>query len=325
MPARLVTYPGVDVKLKKLIFGAATFVPGFYGRHAKGTGGTNSARYCYSIWLRHLVMARQNGLNTWPKTVAELGPGDSIGIGLAALISGCEKYYAFDVVEHAESERNLSIFDELVGLYRNRAPIPGNDEWPRVIPRLEDHVFPSDILDDDRMNTALDNTRLERIRNSVRDHRLEDSMIEYMAPWYEAGVLKPNSVDMIYSQAVLEHVDDLKTAYSTMSTWLNPTGFLSHTIDFGSHGFSDEWNGNWAYSDWIWKLIRGKRPYLLNREPCSTHLKMIEDEGFELVCNVRSKSESRLSAIQLAPRFRSISPDDLVTNGVFVQAVKKTV
>src|SRR5689334_3926898 len=53
-----------------------------------GTGGSSSARYCYSVWLRHLSMAARLGLNTDPKDVAELGPGHSIGVGLAALLSG---------------------------------------------------------------------------------------------------------------------------------------------------------------------------------------------------------------------------------------------
>ena len=38
-------------------------MPGVNQLREKGTGGTNSARYCYSIWLRPLVMAKKNGLN----------------------------------------------------------------------------------------------------------------------------------------------------------------------------------------------------------------------------------------------------------------------
>jgi len=96
------------MKIKRLLFGMATLIfPSISKYVGKGTGGTDSARYCYSVWLRHLVMAKKNDLNPYPKIVAELGPGDSIGIGLAALISGCEKYYGFDVVEYANIERNL--------------------------------------------------------------------------------------------------------------------------------------------------------------------------------------------------------------------------
>jgi len=268
-------------------------------------------------------MAKKNGLNTCPKIVAELGPGDSIGVGLAALISGCDKYFAFDVVEHANVGRNLSIFNELVALFKNRTPIPGDDEWPRVKPQLEDYRFPAYLLDDERLHNALEHSRIERIRNSVRDYGVEDSVIEYKVPWYEPDVLKAESVDMIYSQAVLEHVDDLGTTYGAMHSWLKPTGFILHTIDFKCHRTADEWNGHWAYSDFMWKLIRGKRPYLLNREPYSTHIKLIKDKGFVITCDKKINSESSLTRDQLAPRFKSISADDLVTSETFILALKE--
>ncbi len=311
------------MKLKHLLYGIATFVPGLMHLRAKGTGGTDSARYCYSVWLRYLVMAEQNRLNTNPKTVAELGPGDSIGIGLAALISGCDKYLAFDVVEHANIKRNLSIFNELVTLFENKTPIPGDDEWPKVIPKLEDYRFPSDILDDDRLHKALHKSRIDRIRNSIIGVGTSGSMIEYKAPWHDDDILSPESVDIIYSQAVLEHVDDLTHTYNTMHSWLNPTGYIAHTIDFKSHGFANKWNGHWTYSDFLWKLLRGKRPYLLNREPYSTHEQLINNAGFRLRSCTKTSSESHLTTKQLAPRFRSMSQDDLVTSAVFIQAVKR--
>lgn len=310
------------MKLRPLLYGIATFVPGVNQLRAKGTGGTDSARYCYSVWLRHLVTAKKNGFNPHPEVVAELGPGDSLGIGLAALLSGSDRYFAFDVVEHANIERNLSVLDELVTLFRDKAPIPGNDEWPNVKPRLDDYRFPSDVLDESRLRHALEESRVERIRNSVRNVRQEGSIIEYKVPWYKADVLEADAVDMIYSQAVLEHVDDLESTYKAMYSWLKPAGYMSHAIDFKCHGTADEWNGHWAYSDPVWKLIRGKRPYLLNREPHSTHVALIEKEGFRIVCDKKTTSESKYTAQQLAGRYRSLSREDLVTSGTFIQAIK---
>ena len=312
------------MKLKQLIYGMATFVPGINQLRAKGTGGTDSARYCYSVWLRHLVMAKRNGLNPYPKIVAELGPGDSLGIGLAALISGCEKYIAFDVIEHANTERNAKIFDELVTLVKNRTPIPGDDEFPKVKPYLEEYDFPSDILDENRLQHALEKSRIERIRDSISDFQRKDSLIQYKVPWYDASILEKESVDMIYSQAVLEHVDDLRGTYRAMHSWLKSTGYISHQIDFKCHGTADEWNGHWVYSDFMWKLIRGKWQYLLNREPHSTHIAILVEEGFKVVCDKKIKSESRFTINELAPKFKSISGDDLITSGAFIQGVKKT-
>ena len=38
-------------------------------------------------------------------------------------------------------------------------------------------------------------------------------------------------MDFLYSQAVLEHVEDLDNTYKAMQKWLKPSGFISHTID----------------------------------------------------------------------------------------------
>lgn len=310
------------MKLKQLIYGVASFVPGVSKYAAKRTGGTDSARYCYSVWLRHLVMAKSNGLNPFPKIVAELGPGDSLGIGLAALISGCDKYFAFDVVEYANTERNVKIFDELVILFRNRTAIPGEDEFPKVEPYLKKYDFPADILDENRLQDALEKSRIEKIRDSISQPQSNNSHIQYKVPWYDASILEKESADMIYSQAVLEHVDDLRNTYKSMHLWLKPTGYISHQIDFKSHGTADEWNGHWVYSDFIWKILRGNRPYLLNRKPHSSHITIIEEEGFRVVCDKKVNSKSIITRNDLASRFKTIPDDDLTTSGTFIQAVK---
>jgi hypothetical protein len=267
-------------------------------------------------------MAKKNGLNPNPKIVAELGPGDSLGIGLSALISGCDKYFAFDVVEHANVERNLKIFDEIVELFRKMENIPDANEFPKVKPYLESYDFPKDILNNDRLATSLEKKRIDRIRNSIADFNANNSMIKYKVPWDGDSSLEKNSIDMIYSQAVLEHVDYLCEAYKSMRLWLKPSGYISHQIDFKCHGTADEWNGHWGYSDFVWKLIRGGRAYLLNREPHSTHISILSAEGYKIVCDMKFKSDSRLTLDDLAIKFKDISNDDLTTSGAFIQAVK---
>jgi SAM-dependent methyltransferase len=267
-------------------------------------------------------MAKANGLSPYPEVVAELGPGDSLGTGLAALISGCGKYFAFDVAAYASSERNATIFEELVKLFSDRTPIPGNDEFPKVKPQLESYAFPAEIFDEERLRHALDQARLARIRESIGDLQRKDSLIQYKAPWSDARSLESESVDMILSQAVLEYVDDLRGTYDSMRAWLKPSGYVSHQIDFKCHGTADEWNGHWAYSDFVWRMIRGKRTYFLNREPHSRHVEALVAAGFKLVCDRKVTLESRLTLDQLAPRFRSISAEDLTTSGTFIQAVK---
>jgi SAM-dependent methyltransferase len=308
-------------QLAQLAFGVATFVPGVNSLHRRGTGGTVTARYCYSVWLRHLVLAHQHGLSAAPDTVAELGPGDSIGIGLAALLTGSRRYFALDVVAHANAERNRRILDELIELFRNATPIPGPDEFPLVKPELSDYRFPSDILTPERMAAALDPARIAKLKKDLADGG-PDAMMSYKVPWHQHQAIDGESVDMVYSQAVLEHVDDLPVAYDAMHRWLKPGGTMSHQIDFKSHGLADRWNGHWAYSDLLWTMIRGNRPYLLNRMPCSEHLTLLRGGGFELIHEHRAKTASDYTQANLAQRFRSMSDDDLTTSGVYLLATK---
>jgi len=312
------------MKIKQLLYGLASCIPGVYPVFSKLTQrhGTINPRYCYSVWLRHIVMAHEYNFSPYPKVVAELGPGHSIGIGLAALLSGADKYYAFDIVKHAITQKNLEIFDALVDMFKKKADIPGEDEFPKVKPYLKSYAFPNTILTDERLDFALDDKRIRRIRKAISHIDQNESIISYKTPWFDTDIIQKESVDMIYSQAVLEHIDDLSYTYKAMYSWLKYKAFMSHQIDFKCHDSADEWNGHWACSDFKWKLIRGKRPYFINREPHSVHISYLNKVGFNIVCDIKIKSESNIDRNKLAPEFHTISEDDLTTSGAFVIAAK---
>src|SRR5262245_17377795 len=98
--------------------GLMTYVaPRFlYRRQTK----TLSARYCYAVFMRHLVKVHAASGRAPLGNVAELGPGGSLGTGLAAMIAGAQRYFAVDVGRDSEREGNLRAFDGLVELFRNR-------------------------------------------------------------------------------------------------------------------------------------------------------------------------------------------------------------
>jgi len=308
--------------LRQIAYGLFTYLPYANKLRMKGTGGTVSARYCYSVWLRHLVLTYRNNFRCYPKVVAELGPGDSLGIGLAALISGSEKYFALDVVRHADIKRNESIFEELVDLFKGREPIPGNEEFPRVKPLIDCYDFPHDLLDGMHLEKALDRVRLDKIKRSISHADDRDSMLEYIVPWDSKEIRKEINADIIYSQAVLEHVNDLKHTHAVMYDWLKQTGCMSHQIDLKSHGTAKEWNGHWRYSDLLWKIIRGRRPYLLNRIPYSQHISHIRDAGFRVQYEQKTLSDTIYTLSDLNPDFHSNTEEDLTVSSVYIQAIK---
>jgi hypothetical protein len=312
-----------NVKVGQLLYGISTFIPGVAAVFGRGGGDTQSARYCYSVWLRHLVTAVANGLPAHPRVVAELGPGDSLGVGLAALVSGAERYHAFDVVRHAQINRNLAVLDELCSLFRSRAEIPGEAEFPEVQPLLPSYAFPHHVFGEEALTAALADDRLARIRDSVRKQNEAGSMIDYRTRWFDETAVERDSVDLLFSQAVLEHVDDLASSYRAMRLWIKPDGVISHQIDFRCHSTARLWNGHWRYSDGVWKLIRGRRSYLLNREPYSTHLRLLAENGFSFVGGQTAKLESHLERPDLAPRFRHLTDQDLTTSSALIQAVPR--
>lgn len=312
-----------NLKIGQLLYGIATFIPGVNAVFGRGAGATNSPRYCYSVWLRHLVSTAAHGLKVPPRVVAELGPGNTLGIGLSALLSGAERYHAFDVVPHAQVKRNLTVLDELIALFAKRADIPGPDEFPQVHPLLSSYAFPRQLLDEQTLAAALAPDRLARIRDSIRNQNAADSMIDYRTRWFDDRAIERGSVDLLVSQAVLEHIDDLPGTYRAMRLWLKPDGFMSHDVDFRAHSNARFWNGHWKYSDRVWKLIRGRRDYLLNREPYSTHLRLLQEHGFAAVGGQTTTADPVIAREQLAPRFRTLTDQDLTTPTAVIQAVPR--
>ncbi len=316
--------------LVPLLRGLITHIPRFsniLSLNNKDISGTKSARYCYSIWLRHLTLAHKHNLETYPKVVAELGPGESLGTGLAALLSGAEKYYAFDIVKHADTKRNLIIFKELLDLFKKREGIPDEEEFPEIRPRLNSYDFPDEILTENRIEKALRKKRVEKIKESIlkEDYINEDSNhISYFVPWNNTKIIERESVDMIFSQAVLEHVNNLKNTYKAMYYWLKPNGYVSHEIDFRMHGLlmNKKWDIHWTYSDFVWKLVKGNRRYFINREPFSRHLKLLKEEGFKINFTKREIIDSTIERQSLAPAFKNLNPSDLKTSTGFIQAIK---
>ena len=243
-----------------------------------GTGGSGSARYCYSVWLRHVVRLGEAGLWNRPERVAELGPGDSIGTGLAALLTGASVYDGLDVVPYTDVDTSLSILDELADLVGKHEKVPDDSEFPEVWPKLTSYAFPDGLLD---TRSELIAQRHRTIADDIRRNAFS-GVVRYRAPFDLLDSSLEHQVDLVWSQAVLEHVDDLDRTYRAMSNWLTPTGICSHVIDFRAHALSTRWDGHQMYPDWLLRVTRGRRRFLLNRQPLSRHLEGLMANGFEI-------------------------------------------
>lgn len=304
------------LELEPILKGMASYVPGLHARRSRVRAlKAATPQYCYSVWLKHFVLLDRSCKFTVPRTVAELGPGGSLGVGLAALLSGAETYYALDLIKYSEIDLNLSLLDGLVDLFRKRTPVLVGDE------DLSGPVFPGHTLTDGLLAETLADARVADIRTALTtpEGRSGSITIEYTAPWNDPAVIRHDEVDLITSTSVLEHVDDLTSTYDAFAQWLRPGGLMSHSIDFRSHFNTKAWNSHWQYPESVWKLVVGKKPYLINREPCSSHISAMKDRGFDIIGETRRR-ESGLAREELASRWRQLSEDDITCKEVLIQA-----
>lgn len=289
-----------------------------------GSGGTYSAQYCYSVWLRHLAELKKAHLikNIWElNSIAEIGPGDSLGIGIAGLFSGINEYYGFDVIKHANKEGNIKIANDIYKLFLEKQDIPNGNKFSNIHPEIENYKFPEDILGIEINNISYLKERLKEITNALKD-KSSGVTIHYVVPWDSSSSMYAEKIDLIYSQAVMEHVEDIESAYGAMFKWLKPGGILSHQIDFKTHEMTTQWNGHWFISESIWKLLLHGRKYSLNRLPVSAHINAIQKAGFTikniLPVYMMDKFEGKPTKLK---RY-IFSKEDYQISSVLIQALK---
>jgi hypothetical protein len=312
----------ITEKIKPIIKGIIKKIL-IHRKFSASTSGSDSGHYCYSVWLRHLIHAHKAGYQVRGSTIAELGPGDSLGIGLAALISGANKYYAMDVYKYWDIERNLRIFDNIVELFTKKMPIPDQSEFPKVFPVLDDYSFPGYILTDELLQEMLAPERIKMLREELLHIDSGNNIhIRYFIPWDQLENIDHGTVDYFFSQAVLEYVDDLERSYRKFNKWLKRGGLMTHCIDFSAHGITPTWNGHWTFSDAEWKLAHGNNQILLNRAPKSEHIRLMEKNYFSILGSKDKIIETRIGPHHFHKKYAHLTKEDSITFASFIIAQK---
>lgn len=306
----------MQIRARPLVKGMLSFVvPGLRSSHRAEIAGTASSRYCYTVFLRQFShLARFNG-GRLPRVIVELGPGHSLGTAIAGVIAGAERCIGLDLQNHSRPEENLRIFDELVALFRARTPVPR--EIP-IATEPADWGFPPAL--EAGLERALDDRRLARIRRDIETGTGEH--VAFEAPWSDRATLAADSVDWLFSNAVMEHVDDVDAVYDHAQTWLAADGFMTHEIDFSSHRLTRHWNGHWAIDPAAWRLIRGARPYLINRHALAGQLEAMRRHGFTVLDEIPTDRDDGLQRQDFVDPYALMSEADARTHFAFVVCQK---
>ena len=69
-------------------------------------------------------------------------------------------------------------------------------------------------------------------------------------------------------------------------------------------------------------MIKGRRSHYLNRLPHSVYVDLLNEAGFESACDLPVCDRSGLTRDELAPAFRDLSEEDLITRAAFIVALR---
>jgi len=315
--------------LRLVLGGLKSYFPTLHASE-KGASGRPTAPYCYSVWMRHLSIITKSVPSFRPRVVVELGPGESLGVGCAALLSGAEQYIGLDLAPRADARHDAQILDELVPMFAHHAPIPDERIFPNLLPKLPAYNFPNRLFaDDGPRHIRIDTDRVQKIRAALLDRQdlLYDNVpVGYVVPW-NPRTLDRQSADLVISQASLQDLShdadrsELAGAFAAMSRWLRKGGIMSHQVDF-SFPLGAEWNHHWHYSEAAWRVLRGNRQAFENRVPLSVYLQLCDEYDFQVV-SVKGVEQAGLPREKVAPRFRDLPEADFATSSAHIVAVRR--
>lgn len=239
-------------------------------------GYMDTAQYALDVFSSHVERAGLTG-RLAGKTVLELGPGDSVATALIAKAFGAR---AILVDAGAFARPDIAAYRPLADALRAAGLAP---------PPLDSVTTLDDLL------AACDASYLTQGLASLR-------------------TIADESVDLVFSQAVLEHVrkHEFLETQRALARVLKPDGVCSHRVDLRDHlggGLN-----NLRFSERLWEspFFAGAGFYT-NRIGFDGMLQAFAQAGFEVdVTEVRRWDKLPIDRRRLADEFRLI-PDDVLT------------
>jgi SAM-dependent methyltransferase len=231
----------------------------------------------------------------------EIGTGWHPTLPLCFVLAGARSVATFDIVR---------LLDETVTF--------------RLLDSLEEHV--PKIADLAGENSATVHARLLEYRRSKNlGELLSKSCIEYFAPADgRATGLEPNSIDLVYSNSVLEHVprEVIRSLMEESFRVLKPGGLAMHNVGCNDHyAFFDKsisFVNFLQYGEREWRLWNNPIQYQ-NRLRAPEFVELAIQAGFDVIhkrTHVRPGTLEALASLRIAPQFDRFSIDEIAATTV---------
>lgn len=247
-------------------------------------GNMDDTDYALHIAQQHL--SRLNSTQSIEgSTCLELGPGDSLASAIVANAYGAKKFYLVDTGKFADE--NLSIYAAIATKLRAKG------------------LKPIDFSNISSTSEMLEMVNAEYLTNGLNSLKTVQS----------------DSIDFIWSQAVLEHVriSEVGPLFTEFFRILKPGGLMSHSVDFKDH-LGGALN-NLRFSSRLWESnLMANSGFYTNRIRYGEMLQRMENAGFQAnSAEAEQWDTPKILRHQLAKEFRNLSDSDILTyRGKFV-------
>ena len=248
-------------------------------------GKMDAANYALKVFKSHLIKSNINSLTG--KTVLELGPGDSIATAIIAHSYGA-KSILLDVGKFAKINNNsyFSLIKKLKDDGKITINIDKNEKIEQILSK-SDSTYLTNGLDD-----------LKKIRT--------------------------NSVDFMFSQAVLEHIrlKDFRRTIEELYRILKKDGVGSHQIDLRDH--LNENLNNLRFSKKIWESdLFSKSGFYTNRISYDRMINIFKDTNFNIDVKNIARWKTLPIKIHKINKIFAKTPEDILRIKVFDVITRK--
>jgi hypothetical protein len=255
----------------------------------------NYFRTCFDEYFRRLDIAdREITAFLSNRRVMEYGPGDLPGVALLMYAYGADKVYCVDRFPLLNwSRKNVAVMQGLI------------DHLPAEFRQRARDAF---------------------CRSGDPTSGLKPDCIEYLVRSSGLSGLR-NEVVLVYSRAVLEHVDDLFATFTDMDNALTSGGIAIHKVDLRSHGLHQR--NPLDFLTWpqaLWRLMFSHKGvpnrWRVDRYRAALVTTSLELEHLEPTMQVGPEVIREVRA-HLARPFQTITDEELSWLGFWLIARKK--
>jgi len=252
-----------------------------------------------------------------PNVILELGPGNTVGFGLVAMLLYESDYMSLDIGEFFDPTVNLVALDEIYEQL-SAGTFDSSDISINFMPKNHNTIQVRDIQKLSPSGTTISD-RYYLLRSRIQEPLPYPLKERWTTPILQKEtssiflssrrIPDPTRVEAVFSQAVLEHIDDLPGLFIHLVSTGAPGAIHSHHVDLSCHDLTREWNGHWAFSEAQWRIIRGRRPQFINRATESYLLTLFNNLDLPILHQERYRHTDRPSIKDNLSRISS-SPSD---------------